>query len=187
MFASNCFVDVPTILQYENMPLVECFQEISGSRTLRCNLFSNSGDLLAVLKGTQLYKTRFGESAEIRLRHHADATVCEQNGKELFVAKRRGPTALSIEAELHTFDGSFVSCHTSVDGYINAKDQGNLQIGGLTVMGSTLVGCPIGILLYSDGGIALGASYPHQEDAEIDVPEVVVRELGLLNQRIKSS
>jgi hypothetical protein len=79
------------------------------------------------------------------------------NGKTLFELKRTSPRALSITAELFTASGHLVKCENdNVRSYLAAT--GAIVIGGLTMQGSSFNGLRIGILLKSDGSIAIGVN-----------------------------
>ena len=106
--ASNSFQDVPTILQYEDIPLIEVVRTESAGYTTQISIYHSDGTFLARVKGAQMYRTAEGEKAGVSMRHPGLLTVCEMNGKPIFELKREQAAALKLSAELYTNDGIFI-------------------------------------------------------------------------------
>lgn len=54
-FATNVFKDVPTILQYDDQPLIQLVQDVDASFTTQFTVFDEKGTKLVKVKGTQFY------------------------------------------------------------------------------------------------------------------------------------
>jgi hypothetical protein len=131
--------------------MLEFVKEVSTRNTeaftTRVPIFHPDGTKLAVVKGANIYPTEEGKKAGVRMRHPPGATVCELNGKPVFEIRRKGAAAISMTAELHTFDGAFLKwSEVSLSGLLTVEAGGSLRIGGLTIQGSTLQ-APVGIQL----------------------------------------
>ena len=158
--ATNAFVNVPVILQYEDTPLIELVQEIDASFTTRFTIFDDSGSKLAVAKGTQLYLTKAGKKdAQLELRREPTRTICVRGNETLFEIHRVTAAALKARAELFAPDGRFVVTREADDLLLQITEgPGGLQIGGLQMVGNQISGYRIGIKIWANGSIALGAN-----------------------------
>jgi|SRR5437764_14971012 len=157
--ASNTFVGVPTVLQYDDTPLIQIVRAAEAGFTTEIPIYHSDGTYLAKVVGSQIYPTAAGEKAGVTLRHPGHATVCELNGKAIFEIIREDAAALKTQAELYTPDGSFIKCaDESLAGYILRPQKDRLQISGLTIMGCTFQRMRIGVWVKSDGSVALGVA-----------------------------
>jgi hypothetical protein len=156
--ATNRFVNVPIILQYDDTPLVSIVTEESLGFTTEIPIYHQDGTYLAKVKGTRVYATKDGEKAGIVMRKLSDATVCEMAGKTLFEIFHEKGDSFRAHAELHTPSGYFVKCGDLPTPEIITNQGQALQIGGLVMSGNTFQGCRIGIWLKSDGICAIGCS-----------------------------
>jgi hypothetical protein len=157
--ASNTFVDVPTILQYDETPLIQVVRTAEAGFTTEIPIYHSDGTYLAKVVGSQLYATDDGKKAGVTLRHPGHATVCELDGKPLFELIREGAAALKTRAELYTPDGSFIKCaDEDLAGYVIGPHQDHLKIRGLTMIGNTFRGMRIGVWVRSDGSVAVGVA-----------------------------
>ncbi len=156
--ATNTFIDVPVILQYEDTPLIELVQELDASYTTRFTIFDDSGTELAVAKATQLYLTKAGEKdAQLTLRHELGKTVCVRGNATVFEIHRIAAAALKARAELFAPDGRFLVTHDAGNLPLEIREEPEgLQVGGLKMSGSTFSGMRIGIRISADGSVALG-------------------------------
>ena len=149
--ATNFFVNVPTILHYDDTPLIQVVQTQDASFTTEINIYHNDGTFLAKAKGTQLYLTDDGKKAGVTLRNPNLMTVCELNGATLFELTRTEAAALKGTAELFTPDGSFVKVNDAgLGGYIlDQRNDAHLNINGMMMSGSHFEDCPVGIQIAS--------------------------------------
>jgi hypothetical protein len=123
----------------------------TDSFTTKIPIFHSDGTELAVAKGARLFETKAGKKAGVTIReiHTGNVcdVICEMNGKPVFELRRKGPAALAVTAELFTFDGAFLKWSEQMWSAVVSPASGALQIGGLTMMGSTIqaeVGIQIG-------------------------------------------
>lgn len=159
VLATNLFINVPIILQYEETPLIEVVKELNVGFNIQIPIYHNDGTYLAKVKGSQLYLTTDGEKAGVVLRHPNKMTVCEIDGKTIFEIKREEAAALKTKAELYTPDAAFIKCsNDSLAGYVMDSNNEQLQIGGLTMQGNMFSGCRIGVHIRKDGGIGIGCA-----------------------------
>lgn len=156
--ATNKFIKVPIILQYDDTPLISIIKEQALGFTTEIPIYHPDGTYLAKVKGTRVYPTKDGEKAGIKMVHPRDMTVCEMNGKTLFEITHEKGDAFRTQAELYTPSGFFVkSADTPIPQVINSEGQ-ILQIGGISMSECTFEGCRIGIWLKSDGSYAIGCN-----------------------------
>ena len=155
-FASNIFINVPIIFQYENTPLISVVREQHLGYTTEIPIYNQDGVYLAKIKGTRVYPTKEGEKAGVSMRKLPTMTICEMNKKTLFEIQHQQGDSFKISAELYTPTGLFVKSTDIPE--ITAIDQNgeSLQIGGLTMTNCTFSGLRIGLLLKKDGSIAIG-------------------------------
>lgn len=158
-FGSNTFENVPVILQYEDRPLLEVVQVEQAGFTTKFRIYNADGAYLAKVVGSRLFLTDDGANANLTLRHPPRMTVCELNGRTLFEIRRREAAALSTDAELFTPDGRFIrSNNNGVPAGLFRADGSSLQVGGMLMMQNRFRGCRIGVLIKSDGAVAIGVS-----------------------------
>jgi hypothetical protein len=154
--ASNTFVEVPTVLQYEDTPLIQVVRTAKAGFTTEIPIYHSDGTYLAKVVGSQIYATDDGKKAGVTLRHPGHATICELDGKPIFEIIREEAAALRTQGELYTPDGSFIKCAKNLTGYVLSPNQDRLQIRGVTMMRCTFERHKIGIWVKKDGSVALG-------------------------------
>jgi hypothetical protein len=158
-FATNKFIRVPVILQYEDTPLLEVIQTAEAGYTSQFSIYHADGTDLARVVGSQLYPTEAGKKAGLKLRHPDRMTVCEMDGRTVFELTREDAAVLKTAAELYTPDGAFLkSSDEGITGQILQKNDRPLQIGGLTLVHNTIEGRRIGIRVHRDGRIGIGVN-----------------------------
>jgi len=163
--ATNKFIDVPNIIQYESTPLIEVVREITAGYTTRIPIYHRDGTYLAKVVGSQIFLTEDGKKAGVVLRHPPQMTVCELEGKTLFELTRTGPAALKTQAELYTPDGLFIrASDKELAEYAigEGKKEIRLEGGGVTLRmsGSTIRGFRIGIFFSKSGVMIIGCNAP---------------------------
>lgn len=154
---TNTFIDVPTILQYDDTPLISVTKIENTGFTTEIPIYHNDGTYLAKVVGSQIYPTPDGKKAGLVIKHPDLMTVCELDGRVLFEITRKSAAAIKAQAELHTPDGYFVKYSAQTPQLINLGGE-RLKIGGLTMSGNTFMGCSIGVLIGSDGSVRIGCS-----------------------------
>lgn len=107
------FRNVPTIIQWENIPLMEVGKFEQAGFTTRIAVFHSDGTKIAVVNGSQIYLTAEGKNAQMRLRYEPGLTACELEGRTIFELRREGAAALRATAELHAPEGMFIRTSTA--------------------------------------------------------------------------
>jgi len=155
--ATNRFINVPIVLQYDEVPLIEVVTELNVGFEIQIPIYHSNGTYLAKVKGSQLYLTEDGKKAGVTLRHPDKMTVCEIDGRTIFEITREEAAALKTQAELYTPDAAFIKCSNSdLAGYVLDDNSNQLQIGGCTMQGNVFTNCRIGIHIRKDGTMAIG-------------------------------
>jgi hypothetical protein len=156
--ATNKFINVPIILQYDDTPLISIIREQALGFTTEIPIFHPDGTYLAKVKGTRIYPTKDGEKSGIEMRYLNNITVCEMNGKTLFEIAHEKGDAFRTQAELYTPTGFFVKSTDTPIPQVIDSDGKVLKIGGIQMTNCTFDGSRIGIWLKSDGSYGLGIS-----------------------------
>ncbi|MGO9108717.1 MAG: hypothetical protein ACLP9L_05745 [Thermoguttaceae bacterium] len=150
IIGGNTFRNVKTILQFENIPLLEVGRFEPAGYSERFPVFNMDGVKVAVVVGRQIHLTEEGSKARIVRRCEPNLSVCELEGKPILELRRNGPTALRGWAELYAPEGLLIRALDS--GVAALLSGGNaLQIGGMVFMDSFFDGCPIGIHIGKSG------------------------------------
>jgi len=156
-YATNTFINVPVILQYESTPLIEVFRKGRVNFTNQITIFHPDGTKLAVVKGPRIYSTKGGKKANLQIREFAEKRVCELDGRTLFELSRTSQ-GWEVESELYTPDGMFVKAGAGTSpSLLSPGNEEPLKIGGMTMINRTIQGSKIGILINKDG-IAIGVN-----------------------------
>lgn len=146
----------PTIIQFENEPLIEVGKFEAAGFTTKFAIYNSSGDKIAVVKGCQIHSTKEGKDSGVKMRFEPGLTACEYQGRTLVELRRKGAAALKGWAELYAPEGVFIKVNDSEMAAMLGTG-GSLTAGGITMMGCTIQ-APIGILFKKTGGVAIGAS-----------------------------
>lgn len=152
IIATNQFIDVPIIIQYENLPIFEIIKEEKLGFTSRIPIFHPDGTKLAKIIETRVYPTKDGIKSRIKIIKEAMLWSCSLDGKTLFEI-RQDKNSFRFSAELYTNDGYFLKCNDSLPMEIK---KGSLTIGGITFSNNKIIGSRIGIRCMKDGSIAFG-------------------------------
>jgi hypothetical protein len=157
-FASNTFVNVPTILQFDDTPLISVVKEEHLGFTTEIPVYHSDGTYLAKVRGTRVYATPEGENAGVKIRQFPGLWVCTVEGRTAFEIRQQSGDAFRTDAELYTPNGYFVKVSDSPrPELLNASGEA-LQIGGMTMSECLFENLRIGIWLRSDGSMAIGVS-----------------------------
>lgn len=156
--ASNHFVNVPTVFQYEDTPLIEVVQAEKLGYTSSISIFHQDGTYLAKVNGTRAFPTETGRLAGIVMEKLKDRWICRMEKKEIFEILHQPGDAFKILAELYTPDGRFVKLGEEPLPQLFDIAGNAIRVGGVTMTGNTFQNCRIGILLKKDGSCAIGVS-----------------------------
>jgi hypothetical protein len=156
--ATNTFIRVPTILQFEDTPLIEVIKLQRAGYTTQIPIYHPDGTYLAKVVGSRLFATPEGKKAGLSLEYPHRKTVCKLGKRILFEITREEAAALKTQAELYTPDGFFVRCTESPQPELYTASGDALQVRGVTMIGSVFSGCRIGIWIRKDGSIGICVS-----------------------------
>lgn len=156
-FATNQFINVPIILQYDDTPLVSIVKEQSLGFTTEIPIYHSDGTYLAKVRGTRIYATEDGKKAGLELTQPQGMTVCKLGNRTVFEIHHQPGDAFRAHAELHTPDGYFVKSADTFPQVIN-KTGTSLAIGGMIMSHSRFANVRIGVWIRSNGSCALGVS-----------------------------
>lgn len=158
---TNRFHNVPTILQFEDTPLLEVGKFVEAGYTTQFPVYHSDGTKIAVVKGSQIYLTREGAKANIALRHPQGMTVCELEGKTILELRREGPAAVRGAAELYAPEGTFIKANT-YEASALLRGGRLLNSPGFAMSNSDLRDFKIGILVKRDSvSIGVGGGSAH--------------------------
>jgi hypothetical protein len=157
-FATNKFVNVPTILQLDDTPLISVVKEQDLGFTSEIPIFHADGTYLAKVRGTRVFPTEEGTKAGIVMRSLPSLTVCELAGKTLFEIAHQSGDAFKVQAELYTPTGYFIKSTDSDLPSLIKLDGTVLNVGGIRMTNCSFSGSRIGIWLQSNGSIGIGCN-----------------------------
>ena len=151
MIAGNTFRNVPTILQFEDTPMLEVGQFEPAGYGVRFPVYDADGRKLAVVSGNQIHLTEDGRNSNIVRKCDPNLTVCEVDGKPILELRREGAAALRGWAELYAPEGVLIKAHhTGVTGLL--RDGGKaLVAGGMVIQGCEFSNIKVGIHLHRPG------------------------------------
>ena len=156
--ATNTFVNVPIILKYEDLNLIEIVREENLGFTTQIPIYHQDGTHLAKVTGTRMYLTEDGKKAGLKVEKHNLLWACSMNGQTLFEIQQQAGDSFKTTAELYTSDGYFVKCTDSpIPGLIDTSGSA-IKLGGIAMSGNYIQGCRIGLLIEKNGRFSMGVS-----------------------------
>jgi hypothetical protein len=114
--ATNTFINVPVILQYEDNPLIEVVEDNKKHEinfTTQISIYHSDGTDLARVKGNRVYLTTAGKKVNIKIKDTPDKFICSLENKVLFELSHRKGNEFKAEAELYLPDRYSVKCSDS--------------------------------------------------------------------------
>jgi hypothetical protein len=99
-FATNQFINVPVILQYDDTPLISVLKEQSLGFTTEVPIYHSDGTYLAKVRGTRIYATEDGKKAGLEMSHPQGMTVCKPGNRTVFEIHHQPGNAFRAHAEL---------------------------------------------------------------------------------------
>ena len=156
--ATNRFVNVPIILQFDDTPLISIVKNESLKYTTEIPIYHSDGTYLAKVNGTRIYATEAGKKAGLVMEYPAHMTVCKMGKNTLFEVHHETGDAFRMQAELFTPNGFFVKSSDAPVPISISKSGDSLRIGGAIISHCTFNGCQIGVWVKSDGSCAMGVS-----------------------------
>lgn len=82
--ATNTFINVPTVLKYEDTPLIEVIKEQNLGFTTQIPIYHSDGTYLAKVKGNRVYPTEAGKKANLEIRDTPSKFICSLDSKVVF-------------------------------------------------------------------------------------------------------
>lgn len=157
-FCSNTFINVPTILQFDDSPLISVVKEEALRYTTEIPIYHSDGTYLAKVRGTRVYTTDPGKKVGVVIRELPQLWVCEVDGRTAFEIHQQSGDAFRTQAELFTPTGYFVRVGDDPMPALTNAGGDALHVGGITMMGNLFSDLRIGVWLRSDGSVAIGVS-----------------------------
>jgi len=157
-FASNTFVNVPTILQFDDTPLISVVREEHLGYTTEIPIYDSSGVYLAKVRGTRVYATPEGKEAGVRIRQRPKLWICEVGDRTAFEIHQQAGDAFRTDAELYAPTGHFLKVADSPTPVVVDASGTALRVGGVTMVGNQFHNVRIGVWIRSDGSMAIGVS-----------------------------
>jgi len=154
--ATNTFISVPVILQYEETPLIEVINEQGIGFTTQIPIYHSDGTYLAKVKGNRVYPTEEGKKANIEIRDQQGKFICSLDKKVMFELTHGVGDAFKADAELYTPDGYFVKCTDAPKPELFDLSGNAIKVGGITMVGNVFQNLSIGIWMRKDGSCAIG-------------------------------
>lgn len=158
VLATNTFVNVPVVLQFDDTPLISVVREENLGFTTEIPIYHEDGTYLAKVRGTRIYATEDGKKAGVEIRQFSDTWACEINNRTAFEIKHETGDAFRTQAELFTPEGYFVKSSESPTPELLDASGNALQVGGITMSGNLFQGGRIGVWIRSDGSVSLGVA-----------------------------
>ena len=155
-FAANTFINVPTILQFEDTSLVSIVREATLEYTTEIPIYHADGTYLAKVRGTRVYATKEGEAAEVAIRQLPTMWVCKVAGRTAFEIHHQQGDAFRLQAEFNTPTGYLVKVDNAPKPQLYNASGEALQVGDITVAGNMFKNLRIGVWIRSNGSVVIG-------------------------------
>lgn len=154
--ATNTFIGVPVVLQFDDTPLISVVREENLGFTTEVPIYHEDGTYLAKVRGTRIYPTESGKKAGLDVRQYPDSWACEINKRTAFEIRHQPGDTFRASAELYTPEGYFVKTSDAPMPELFDASGNALKVGGVTMSGNTFKGVRIGVWIKSDGSLSLG-------------------------------
>ncbi len=156
--ATNTFINVPTILKYEDTSLIQVIQEQGIGFTAQIPIYHSDGTYLAKVKGNRVFPTEAGKKAKIEIRDTPGKFICSLENKVMFELSHGVGEEFKADAELYAPDGYFIKCSDSPKPELFDVKGNAIKAGGITMIGNVFQNLSIGIWLRKDGSCTIGVS-----------------------------
>ena len=155
---SNTFIDVPTILKYDNLNMIEIIKEPGYGYTTQIPIFDAEGTYLATAKGNSLIFSDETTDGDLKLEQDIDGTTCTLDGKMLFEITRSDGDSFDIKAELFTPEGYRIKYISDETPELFDKQGNEVRLGGVLKDESVIEGCDVGFWLTQNGTCRFGVN-----------------------------
>lgn len=156
--ASNTFINVPAILQFDETPLISVVRQERLGYTTEIPIFHSDGTYLAKVRGTRVYSTPEGRKAGVSIQPHPGVWVCTVGGRTAFEIRQQPGDAFRTDAELFTPTGHFLKVADSPTPELLDANGHALRVAGVTSTGCLFQNCRIAVWMRSDGSVAIGVA-----------------------------
>jgi hypothetical protein len=156
--ATNKFINVPIILQFDNDPIISIIKLENLGYTTEIPIYHPDGTYLAKVRGTRIYLTEAGKKAGLIMRYPELMTICQMGDRTLFEIHNQPGDSFKMQAELNTPNGCFIKTSDLPVPHVIMKSGEPLKIGGVIMRNNTIIGSRIGILIKSNGSLSIGVS-----------------------------
>jgi hypothetical protein len=147
--ASNVFRNVPTILQFEDTPLIEVGRFAEAGFAAKFHIFNQDNQDIAVVVGSRIFLTEIGKKCNLRRRSEPNLTAVELEGKTILEMRHTAAAAMNLAAELWAPEGILVKSRHSVITSLIQNEPEAITIGNnITIARNYVDGFHIGIYLY---------------------------------------
>lgn len=143
--ASNKFINVPVILKYEDLNLIEVVQDMTVGYATKIPIYHSDGTYLGVAINSRFYSTDEGKKAGVIIDKRPDLWVCKMNGKELFEIRQQNSNEFKTTAEIFTNDGYIIKIDNNPIINYNSIQGESLNVGGGIFVDNTFSNLQIGI------------------------------------------
>lgn len=155
---SNTFIEVPIILKYDNLNMIEIIKEAGFGYTTQIPIFDAEGTYLATAKGSSLITTDESAIGDLTLDHTGDITTCTLDGKMLFEITRSNGDEFLIKADLFTPEGYSIKYISDETPELFDKQGSEVRLGGILKDESVIEGCDVGFWLTQNGTCRFGVN-----------------------------
>jgi len=157
VFATNLFINVPIILRYDELNLIEIIEEMNLGFTTQIPIYHSDGTFLAKINGTRIFATDEGKKAGLKIEKYPRIWACKMNNNTLFEIEHEKGDQFRFSAELYTSDGHFIKCKY-MTGPEMSDINGKIQKIVSSMSNCTLKNVRIGVWLKKDGSCLIGVT-----------------------------
>jgi len=153
--ATKKFINVPVILKFEDINLIEIIREGKFNFTTRIPIYHSDGTELGVARGNSFFPTEPGKKAGVTIENYVGLWICKMDSKPIFEIRKRTGDSFIISAELYATEGYSVKFADTplVELFGDA-----LKISEFTLSGDLIQGMKTGIWLRKDGSSEIGVN-----------------------------
>jgi len=152
-YGGNTFVNVPVLLRFDDIPLIEVVRKEKLGLTTSIPIYGSDGTYLAKVVGTRIYSTPDAAKVNFKVIKESDLWACTMEGNTLFEVRHSGRDTFKMNAELYTDTGYFVKTHDHQELY-SPQSQTNKIMHSIT--GNNISNVEIGIWIRSSGQVEVG-------------------------------
>lgn len=155
--ATNIFINVPTILKFEETNLIEVIKDQNIGYTTQIPIYHPDGTLLATAKGNRLFLNK-DNKANLTMNKLANVWECKRDKETLFEIHIQQGDSFKISAELYTPEGYFVKFSDQPSPELIDMNGNALNIGRLIMAKSTFRNVKTAIWMHKNGGLDIGVN-----------------------------